>query len=172
MSRSAVYSAARPLEVEIRYNSGEVHNRIAVAIASMWKEALGIETTLYAEEFRALLQTIQARKETQVFRSSWVGDYNDAYTFAQTLQSDFGINLTGYSNPRYDELLDHAIHEAELGRRRAWLEQAERLMLADHPLLPIYFYVNKHMVKPRVQGWTDNVMNVQYSKALTLAGSS
>ena len=39
-------------------------------------------------------------------------------------------------------------------------------MLADHPLLPIYFYVNKHMVKPRVQGWTDNVMNVQYSKAL------
>jgi len=170
--KAAGYSAARPLEVEIRYNSGEVHNRIAVAIASMWKEALGIETTLYAEEFRALLQTIQARKETQVFRSSWVGDYNDAYSFAQTLQSDFGINLTGYANPRYDELLDHAVHEAELGRRRAWLEQAERLMLADHPLLPIYFYVNKHMVKPRVQGWTDNVMNVQYSKALTLAGSS
>jgi len=170
--RAAGYSAARPLEVEIRYNSGEVHNRIAVAIASMWKEALGIETTLYAEEFRALLQTIQARKETQVFRSSWVGDYNDAYSFLQTQQSDFGINLTGYANPRYDELLDRAVHEADLGRRRAWLEQAERLMLADHPLLPIYFYVNKHMVKPRVQGWTDNVMNVQYSKALKLAGSS
>jgi len=138
----------------------------------MWKEALGVKTTLYAEEFRALLQTIQARKETQVFRSSWVGDYNDAYSFLQTQQSDFGINLTGYANPRYDELLNHAVHEAALGRRRAWLEQAERLMLADHPLLPIYFYVNKHMVKPRVQGWTDNVMNVQYSKALKLAGSS
>ena len=41
----------------------------------------------------------------------------------------------------------------------------------DHPLLPIYFYVNKHMVKPRVQGWTDNVMNIQYSKAMKLAGS-
>ena len=168
--RAAGYSAARPLEVEIRYNSGEVHNRIAVAIASMWKEALGVKTTLYAEEFRALLQTIQARKETQVFRSSWVGDYNDAYSFLQTQQSDFGINLTGYANPRYDELLDRAVHEADLGRRRAWLEQAERLMLADHPLLPIYFYVNKHMVKPRVQGWTDNVMNIQYSKAMKLAG--
>jgi oligopeptide transport system substrate-binding protein len=145
-----------------------VHNRLAVAIAAMWKEALGVETTLYAEEFRALLQTIQARKETQVFRSSWVGDYNDAFSFAQVLRSDFGINLTGYANPRYDGLLDQAVHESDLARRRALLEQAERTMLADHPLLPIYFYVNKHLVKPRVEGWTDNVMNVQYSKSLRL----
>jgi oligopeptide transport system substrate-binding protein len=167
--RAAGYSVARPLEVEIRYNSGEVHNRLAVAIAAMWKEALGVKSTLYAEEFRALLQTIQARKETQVFRSSWVGDYNDAFSFAQVLRSDFGINLTGYSNPRYDELLDRAVREADLASRRALLEEAERTMLADHPLLPIYFYVNKHLVKPRVEGWADNVMNVQYSKSLRLA---
>ena len=113
-------------QVEIRYNSGEVHNRLAVAIAAMWKEALGVETTLYAEEFRALLQSIQARKDTQVFRSSWVGDYNDAYTFAQLLQTGFGINLTGYSNPRYDALLEEATRQADPARRRALLEEAER----------------------------------------------
>ena len=147
-----------------------MHNRLAVAVAAMWKEALGVETTLYAEEFRALLQSIQARKDTQVFRSSWVGDYNDAYTFAQLLQTGFGINLTGYSNPRYDALLEDATRQPDPARRRALLEEAERLMLADHPLLPIYFYVNKHLVKPYVSGWTDNVMNVQYSKDLALAG--
>jgi len=167
---AAGYSAARPLKVEIRYNNGEVHSRLAVAIAAMWKDTLGVETTLYAEEFRALLQTIQARTDTQVFRSSWVGDYNDAFSFAQLLQSGFGINLTGYSNPRYDSLLEQAVHEPDLVRRRSMLEEAERTMLADHPLLPIYFYVNKHLVKPRVRGWTDNVMNVQYSKDLRLAG--
>jgi oligopeptide transport system substrate-binding protein len=166
--RSAGYSAERPLRVEIRYNTGEVHNRLAVAIAAMWKDALGVETTLYAEEFRTLLQTIQARTETQVFRSSWIGDYNDAYSFAQLLQSNFGINLTGYSNPRYDELLAEATRQADPASRRALLEEAERVMLADHPLLPIYFYVNKHLVKPYVRGWTDNVMNVQYSKDLWL----
>ena len=122
----AGYSAAKPLEVEIRYNSGEVHNRLAVAIAAMWKEALGVETTLYAEEFRALLQSIQARKDTQVFRSSWVGDYNDAYTFLQLLQTGFGINLTGYSNPRYDALLEEATRQPDPARRRALLEEAER----------------------------------------------
>lgn len=168
----AGYSAQRPLEVELRYNSGEVHNRLAVAIAAMWKEALGVQTALYAEEFRALLQTIQARKDTQVFRSSWIGDYNDAYSFAQLLQSDFGINLTGYSNPRYDALLAEATRQPDPALRRSLLEEAERLMLADHPLLPVYFYVNKHLVKPYLSGWSDNVMNVQYSKDLRLAGGA
>ena len=92
----------------------------------MWKEALGVETQLYAEEFRALLQSIQARKDTQVFRSSWVGDFNDAYTFAQLLKTGFGINLTGYSNPRYDALLAAAVRQADPARRRALLEEAER----------------------------------------------
>jgi oligopeptide transport system substrate-binding protein len=168
----AGYSVQNPLKVELRYNSGEVHSRLAVAIAAMWKEALGVETELYAEEFRALLQTIQARKDTQVFRSSWIGDFNDAYSFAQLLQTGFGINLTGYSNPRYDALLAEATRQPDPARRRALLEEAERVMLADHPLLPIYFYVNKHLVKPYVAGWSDNVMNVQYSKDLRLDGGA
>jgi len=166
--REAGYSAERPLEVEIRYNTGEAHNRLAVAIAAMWKEALGVKSRLYAEEFRALLASIQAKTETEVFRSSWIGDFDDAYTFAQQLQSDFGINLTGYSNPRYDALLAEAVRQPDVARRRALLEEAERVMLADHPLLPIYFYVSKHLVKPHVRGWTDNAVNIQYSHNLAL----
>ena len=166
--RAAGYSDEQPLEVEVRYNTGEAHNRIAVAIAAMWKETLGVKTSLYAEEFRALLASIQARTETEIFRSSWVGDFDDAYTFAQLLQSDFGINLTGYSNPRYDALLADAISQADPARRRALLEEAERVMLVDHPLLPIYFYVNKHLIKPYVRGWTENVVNIQYSRSLRL----
>ena len=170
--RKAGYSADKPLEVEIRYNTGEVHNRLAVAVAAMWKEALGIKTTLYAEEFRALLQSVQARTDTQVFRSSWVGDFNDAYTFLQLLQTGFGINLTGYSNPRYDALLAEATRQPDPARRRALLEESERVMLADTPVLPLYFYVSKHLVKPYVQGWHDNVMNVQYSKELGLGSGT
>jgi len=170
--RKAGYSADKPLEVEIRYNTGEVHNRLAVAVAAMWKEALGVKTTLYAEEFRALLQSVQARTDTQVFRSSWVGDFNDAYTFLQLLQTGFGINLTGYSNPRYDALLAEATRQPDPVRRRALLEESERVMLADTPVLPLYFYVNKHLVKPYVQGWHDNVMNVQYSKELGLGSGT
>jgi oligopeptide transport system substrate-binding protein len=161
------YSADNPLRIELRYNTGDQHNRIAVAVAAMWKQALGVETTLYAEEFKALLESVKAG-EAQVFRSSWVGDFNDAYTFAQLLQTGFGINQTRYSNPRYDALLAAARPEADVTKRRALLEEAERVLLADHPVLPLYFYVNKHLVKPWVRGWTDNVMNVSYSKDLSL----
>jgi oligopeptide transport system substrate-binding protein len=40
-------------------------------------------------------------------------------------------------------------------------------MLADQPLIPLYFYVAKHLVNQRVRGWQDNPMNVVYAKALS-----
>jgi oligopeptide transport system substrate-binding protein len=163
----AGFSRGRPLRFELRYNSGEVHDRLAVAIASMWKEALGAETRLVAVEFKSLLQDID-RREVELFRSSWVGDYNDAYTFAQYWKSDFGINLPRYRSAAYDALVVRAAATVDPAARRALLEQAERTMLADHPMIPLYFYVNKHLVKPEVRGWYDNVMNVVYSKDLAL----
>jgi len=166
----AGYSAARPLETEIRYNADESHARIALAIAAMWKEHLGVQASLVGEEFKVLLQNITQAQVTQVFRSSWIGDYNDAYTFAQYLKSDFGINLPQYRNKQYDELVSKAAAEPDRARRRALLEEAERVMLVDQPLIPLYFYVSKHLVKPWVQGWRNNVMNVQYSKDMTIAG--
>jgi oligopeptide transport system substrate-binding protein len=57
----------------------------------------------------------------------------------------------------------------DVAKRRLLLEQAERVALGDHPLIPIYFYVSKHLVKPEVSGWYDNVMNVVYSKDLGLS---
>jgi len=58
-----------------------------------------------------------------MFRSSWVGDYNDAYTFAQYLKSDFGVNLPHYESAAYDALLKRAAAETDAGRRRALLER-------------------------------------------------
>lgn len=167
----AGYSAARPLRFELRYNSGEVHDRLAVAITSMWKETLGAEVQPMAVEFKSLLQDID-RGDVDMFRSSWLGDYNDAYTFAQYLKSDFGINLPRYQNVEYDRLLTAAAAEPDTAKRRSLLEEAERVALKDHALMPLYFYVNKHLVKPEVQGWYDNVMNSVYARDLSLTKPS
>jgi oligopeptide transport system substrate-binding protein len=121
--------------------------------------------------FKSLLQDID-RGDIDVFRSSWVGDYNDAYTFLQVLRSDFGINLPRYKSAEYDDLLTRAAAEADTVKRRALLEEAERVLLRDHGIMPIYFYVNKRLVKPEVKGWYDNVMNVVYSKDLSLVPTS
>jgi oligopeptide transport system substrate-binding protein len=156
-----------PPAVELRYNGGELHNRIAVAVAQMWKDALGVEVTLRAEEFKVLLQDIDSG-DAPVFRASWVADYDDAYGFLQLLQSGFGINMPHYSNAAYDDLLTRAANDADSGESRAALLQtAEGLMLADAPVIPLYFYVSKHLVAASVRGWQDDAMNVVYSKNLS-----
>ena len=154
--------------IELRYNSGELHGRIAVAVAQMWKQSLGLDTRLRAEEFKVLLQDID-RNDVTVFRASWLGDFDDAYGFLQVLQSGFGINLPHYANGDYDDLLERAANEGDIGRRRELLQRAEALMLADQPLIPLYFYVSKHLVNARIRGWQDNAMNVAYSKNLAKA---
>jgi oligopeptide transport system substrate-binding protein len=155
-----------PPPIELRYNSSELQSRIAVAVARMWKEALGVDTSLHAEEFKVLLQDIDRGDVTQVFRASWLADYNDAYSFLQVMQTGFGINLPRYSNADYDDLLARAANEADAGRRRELLQSAERVMIADQPLIPLYFYVAKHLVSAQVTGWRDDAMNVVYSKQL------
>ena len=164
----AGFSREHPVRFELRYNSGEVHTKLAVAVASMWKEALGADVRLTQVEFKSLLQDID-RGDVEMFRSSWTGDYNDAYTYAQYLKSDFGVNLPHYSSAEYDALVTRAAAETDAGRREALLEEAERVALREHPLIPLYFYVNKHLVKPEVLGWYDNVMNVVYSRDLALS---
>ncbi|HEY6126523.1 MAG TPA: peptide ABC transporter substrate-binding protein [Steroidobacteraceae bacterium] len=167
----AGYTREKPLRFELRYNTGEVHTKVAVAVASMWKEALGVEAQLAAVEFKSLFDDID-RRNIDVYRLSWVGDYNDPYTFLQYFKAGFGINLPHYSSPAYDALLEEASRQTDAARRRALLEQAERLMLADHPIIPLYYYVNKHLVKPELKGWYDNVMNVVYSQDLEIAPRS
>lgn len=160
----AGYSAAHPLEVEIRYNTSEDHKKIALVIAAMWKQYLGVQTRLINQEFKVFLADRTQMKVTQVFRSGWVGDYNDAYTFSQLLESHNGLNDMGYVNPAYDALLQQAASEPDSERRAQYLQQAERLMLEDQPLLPLYFYSSKRLVKPYVVGWQGNIMDHHYSK--------
>jgi ABC-type oligopeptide transport system substrate-binding subunit len=163
----AGYSDAKPLKIELRTSKSPIHDRIALAVTAMWKETLGVEASLRSEDFRVLKSAIDAREAT-LFRASWIGDYNDAYSFLQVLKGGFGINLPRYESAAYDAVLAEASRTS--GDTRALhLAAAERQLLADVPLIPLYFYVSKHLVAERVEGWYDNVMNVTYSKDLSLA---
>jgi len=165
------YDDNNPLEVEIRYNTSDTHQRVALAVQSMWREVLGFEATLINEEWQVLLSNMRAKEVTQVFRSAWNGDYNDAHTFLQVMLGGNAANMTGYASEKYDSLMQRAAEQTDLGRRQLYLEEAERVLLADHPVIPLYFYVSKHLVSPRVRGWGDNVLDYHYSQHLSIAES-
>lgn len=168
--REAGYSPDNPLRIELRYNTSDTEQRIALAIQSMWRE-VGVETTLINEEFQVLLANMRAREVTQVFRSSWIGDYDDAHTFLSIMESDNPSNMPGYSSSEYDSLMQRAAAQTDPQSRRLHLEEAERVLLSDHPVIPLYFYVNKHLVSPDVIGWEDNVLDYHYSRHLSLASA-
>ena len=152
--------------MELRTSKSPVHDRIALAVTAMWKETLGAEVSLRSEDFRVLKAAIDAR-EAALFRGSWLGDYNDAYSFLQVLKGGFGINLPRYASDVYDMALVTAASGSGADRA-AQLAAAERQLLIDVPLIPLYFYVSKHLVAPHVGGFYNNVMNVTYSKDLSL----
>ena len=155
--------------MELRYNTSDAHKKVAVAVQSMWKDVLGVETVLINEEHKVLLANMREAEITQVFRSSWIGDYNDAHTFLSVLRGGAPSNMPRYASDQFDDLLNRAATQPDLERRRLHLEEAERVMLADHPVIPLYFYVSKHLVSPRVSGWGDNVLDYHYSHHLSLS---
>ena len=169
--KEAGYSKDNPLRFELRYNTSDTNRKIAVAIQSMWKEVLGAEATLVNEEFQVLLANMRDAEITQVFRSSWIGDYDDAHTFLSVLQAGSETNMPRYVNDEYELQMRRAAEQADLDRRRLYLEEAERVMLADHPVIPLYFYVSKHLVSPEVRGWGDNVLDYHYSHHLSLGAT-
>jgi oligopeptide transport system substrate-binding protein len=170
--REAGYGEDNPLRFELRYNTSDTHQKIALALQAMWRNVLGAEAKTVNVEFQVLLDQMREQEITQVFRSSWFGDYNDANSFLAIMHSDSAANTPGYANPEFDDLLKTAGEQLDLDRRRLYLEEAERVLLADHAVIPLYFYVSKHLVKPEVRGWQDNTLNYHYSQHLSLGAAA
>jgi oligopeptide transport system substrate-binding protein len=166
---AAGYGPDKPLEVELLYNTSEGHKKLAIAVAAMWK-ALGVRVTLRNEEWKVYLAS-RNQGDFEVSRAGWIGDYNDPYTFLEILRGDAGlINATGYANAEYDSLLDQSGKELDPVHRAKLMAAAEQLLLDDLPVLPVYFYVSRALVKPNVAGWEPNVMGVHPSRWMALSG--
>ena len=162
--KNAGYSKENPLELEVLYNTSENHKKVALAVASMWKQTLGVKTTLRNQEWKVFLETRRLQNETQIFRGGWIGDYDDPYTFSQLLHSENEMNHAGYSSQEYDALIAMAATKNAGESRLDDLRAAERILLEDLPIIPLYYYVSQHMIKPWVSGLEGNVMDHHYSK--------
>ena len=170
--QAAGYSEERPLRVEIRYNTSENHKKMALAISSIWKQVLGVQTTMVNEEWKVFLQNRQQKVLTQVFRVGWISDYGDPYSFLELFRTDHGQNDVGYSNELYDQLLSEIASERIPARRRRLMQEAERMLLVEMPIIPVYTYVTKRLVDLHVKGWQSNVMDHHYSRYMFLLKSA
>jgi oligopeptide transport system substrate-binding protein len=166
--KRAGYSADHPLHVRLLINANGVIKNTAILIASMWKDTLGIDTEITEEEYRVFLQSRHDKKRWDIARLGWTADFNDASNFLDIFRSQSPSNDVEYNNPNFDKLANDAANTPDAMRRRTLLESSERTMLEDYPVIPLYFFVSKRLVKPYIIGVRPNPLNRLPSKTLTI----
>jgi oligopeptide transport system substrate-binding protein len=164
----AGFSLASPLRLKLLFSNNDTIKRTAVVSAAMWHEVLGIEVELTEEEFKVFLQSRHDTSHWDVARLAWNADFNDASNFLDVLRTHSPNNDMSYSNLVFDRTLDEAAHATDTEKRRDQLESAERTMLAEYPIIPLYYFVSKRLMKPYVHGLLSNPLNHVPSKSLTL----
>lgn len=159
------------LRIELRYNTSSVHRRMAVAVAAMWKQVLGIHSQLVNEEWKVFVNNRRLGIVTEVFRGGWIADYADPTSFLELFLGDSNLNATFYDRLAYDKLLQEAA-VATGNDRMNLLAQAESQLIQDMPAIPLYYYVSRHLVRPEVRGFVDNVRDIHLSRYLALEATA
>lgn len=163
--RKSGLGADEPLLLELRYNTSGIHRRVAVAVAAMWKQVLGVNSELVNEEWKVFINNRSMGVVTQVFRGGWIADYADPSSFLDLFLAGNSLNYTFYEGPDFELLMKSAAIAA--GRTRMeLLHRAESRLMKDMVVIPLYYYVSRHLVKPEISGFTDNVRDVHLSRYL------
>ena len=144
----------------ILYNTSENHKAIAEAIQQMWKSELNIEVELKNQEWKIYLDS-RKRRDFEVCRASWIGDYNDPTTFLNLWLEKSTMNRSGWKNAHYDSLINKASQPEYSEKRFSLFAEAEKILLDEAPLLPIFFYKRASLQDPRIVNWEPNILNVR-----------
>ncbi len=165
MSRAG-YSSHHPLHLRLYFNSGEGIRRVMVAIASNWKQDLGVDSKLVSDEFRVFLDSRHDHRLWDVARLGWSADYDDPANFLENFSDGNAQNDPDYRSAEFNRYLSDARETSDANERLRVLRRAEQSLLNDYPIIPIYFYQARRLVKPYLGGAHITPMNRTYTKDL------
>jgi oligopeptide transport system substrate-binding protein len=147
--------------------ASQIHAKIAVELQQMWRDQLGIQMEMQQVEWKVYLAN-EVATNYQLSRSSWTGDYNDADTFLNLFTSTSGNNRSGWSNPRYDQLIHAADTEPDLAKREQDFQAAETILLYDgNPVIPLFYYVGfNYYDTNKIHGIYHNILDTHPLNAI------
>lgn len=133
------------------YNTSEAHKKIAEAVQNMWKTALGVDIGLENVEFQVKLDREKAG-DFDISRAGWIGDYVDPMTFVDLWVTDGSYNDADFRNAEYDALVKEAKGTVDQKIRMENMRKAEKILMENSPVAPIYFYTQPYAQKSYVTG--------------------
>ncbi|AXF75904.1 peptide ABC transporter substrate-binding protein [Erwinia tracheiphila] len=163
---SAGYGPGHPLNLTLLYNNSENNQKIAIAVASMWKKNLGVNVQLQNQEWKTYIDS-RTSGNFDVIRASWVGDYNESSTFLSLLTSTHSGNIAQFKDKNYDALLEKASLETNNTKRNDDYNRAEQIIADRAPIAPLYQFTNGRLIKPWVKGYPiTNPEDMAYSRMM------
>ncbi len=151
--KEAGYSKENPLEISIEYNTDITHKKVMEAIAQMWKQTLGVDSTLANSEFKVFLKVRQSHDFQGVARDGWVADFNAIDNFASMWTCNNPQNNAGYCNPEYDKLIAEGQKQRSPEAAKPYYTEAMEIAMKDYPIVPLFSNAVVHLVKPYVQNY-------------------
>lgn len=140
--------------LEVKVSSG-FYTTVLEAIQDMWKNNLNIDVVVRTEESKITLPFRQSGKY-QIARTSWTGDYNDPLTMLQIMTSESDINYSGFSNERYDYLINFATTSTNEKDRMEALKEAEAILFEEMPIIPFIYRTDFLVVNPKLKNYIDD----------------
>ncbi|MCL6603915.1 MAG: peptide ABC transporter substrate-binding protein [Paenibacillus sp.] len=130
-------------------NEEQNHDLVAQFIISDWQENLGIEANVEVQSWNELLDNRYSKNFT-VARAGWRADYNDPATFLEYFTSWSEDNDTGWYNKQYDSYMRQARQQQAPAERMQLYAKAEKLLMDEMIILPLYYYTTDVLAKPNV----------------------
>ncbi len=155
-------------ELEVMSRAREINQSILEAIQQMWRNELGIDVKIAMKEQRVWLDD-ETQLNYDISNARWIGDYVEPYTFLELFLSYSGNNNTGWANARFDEILRRASAQPDETVRYELYQQAERLLVTDTPIAPIYHGTQVFLKRPEVQGWPPALLGFHRYQFVRLA---
>lgn len=149
----AGFTVDKPLTFDLLYNTSDLHKKLAIAAASIWKKNLGANVKLENQEWKTFLDT-RHQGNYDVSRAGWCADYNEPTSFLNMVLSDSSNNTVHYKSPAFDKLIADTLKATDDAQRSELYSQAEQLLDKDSAIVPVFYYVNARLVKPWVGGYS------------------
>jgi len=133
------------------YFSSELQRKLALALQSQWREVLGVEVGLESSELKVFVNKLR-QHDFEFAQMSWVAQFYDRMSFLERfMHEDSYRNYSSWENPRFQELIRSSFHVIPPDKRALILESAERLLLEEMPIAPIYHYNALYLKSPKLK---------------------
>jgi oligopeptide transport system substrate-binding protein len=141
------------------------------AVQQMWRSRLGIETAIVQREGKVHMASVIAGDFAIAFMPA-IPDYDDASAIFNEWLGGATGNFSRWSNARFDRLAGEAGRAPDTARRNALYREAEEILLAEMPVLPLYFNAQDYLLSPRVRGWRQDALWNRFYPDVTLQPDS